>query len=130
MAATKIELTKIMHIVDIDVVLMVPCSYENYLTTVTSSRNIIRNLWYINCVHTFFYKCYGIGSADLASSLAAGIRFPIQATDDAQRDSPAKLKIIAKSPPASAAQAHKDTEPSPGTSPTNYKKNLTCLENE
>ncbi len=34
-----------------------------------------------------------LGSADIASSLAAGARYPVQATDDAQRDNPAKLKI-------------------------------------
>ena len=43
-----------------------------------------------------------LGSADIATSLAAGARYPIQATDDAQRDSPAKLKTTAKSPPAPA----------------------------
>ena len=37
---------------------------------------------------------------DVASALAAGVRFPVQVTDDAQRDSPAKLKTTAKSPPA------------------------------
>ena len=41
-----------------------------------------------------------LGSADIASSLAAGVRYPVQASDDAQRDSPAKLKIAAKSPSA------------------------------
>ena len=60
-----------------------------------------------------------LGSADIASSLAAGVRYPIQATDDTQRDSPAKLKIAeddqknspaklktaAKSPPAPAPAA-------------------------
>ncbi len=60
-----------------------------------------------------------LGSADIASSLAAGVQYPIQATgdaqrdnpaklritDDNQRDSPAKLKTAAKSPPAPAPAA-------------------------
>ncbi len=71
-----------------------------------------------------------LGSADIASSLAAGVRYPIQATDDTQRDNPAKLKIAdndqkdspaklktaAKSPPApvpaaQAAQTQGDATP-------------------
>ena len=39
-----------------------------------------------------------LGSADIASSLAAGVRY--QASGDAHRDSPAKLKTTAKSPSA------------------------------
>ena len=34
-----------------------------------------------------------IGSSDLASSLAAGSRLPIQASDDTQADNPVKLKV-------------------------------------
>ena len=41
-----------------------------------------------------------LGSADVASALAAGVRYPVQVTDDAQKDSPTKLKTTAKSPTA------------------------------
>ena len=39
-----------------------------------------------------------LGSADIASSLSTGVRYPIQATHGAQKDSPAKLKTATKSP--------------------------------
>ena len=45
-----------------------------------------------------------LGLADIGSSaLAAGVRYPIQATDYAQRDSPAKLKTTVKSPSSAPA---------------------------
>ena len=59
-----------------------------------------------------------LGSAGIANALAVGARYPIQVTDDAQRDSPAKLKTTAKSPPAPAplpgAQAAKGQGQGPG----------------
>lgn len=72
-----------------------------------------------------------LGSADIASSLAAGVRYPIQATDDAQRDHPAKLKIAddaqrdspaklktaAKLPPAPAPGAQAAQAQGGGTTP-------------
>ena len=74
----------------------------------------------MNHVQTFINIM--LGSADVASALAVGVRFPVQATDDAQRDSPAKLKTTAKSPlapaPLPGAQAAQGQGPGGATPPS------------
>ena len=69
-------------------------------------------------MYMILYNNIILGSVDVVSALAAGVQYPIQVIDDAQRDSPAKLKTTALAPvpyPGAQAAQGKGQE---GTNPT------------